>query len=75
MSCCTTTVSNSVLNSEPVGQASMHGGLWQCLHTSLIISQPDWNGVSTSVRTPCSPVFSMKLTWRQVLADSAPVLS
>jgi hypothetical protein len=34
---------NSVLNSAPVGQASRQGAVWQCLHTSLIISEPDWS--------------------------------
>ena len=51
MSCCTTTVSNSVLNSAPVGHASRHGALWQCLHTSLSISQPDWKGDWSLSRT------------------------
>src|SRR5690348_6564951 len=40
MSCCTTTVSNSVRNNAPVGHASRQGALWQCLQTSLIISHP-----------------------------------
>src|SRR3954453_9285177 len=78
MSCWTTTVSNSVLNSAPVGQASRQGALWQCLQTSLSISQPDWKGGFSVLRTPgpCPSVcFSTKATCRQVLAESWPVLS
>src|SRR5256885_4682209 len=39
MSFCTTTVSNSVRKIAPVGHASRHGALAQCLQTSLIMSQ------------------------------------
>src|SRR5712691_7384501 len=39
MSCCTYTVSNSVRIMAPVGHASWHGALAQCLQTSLCISQ------------------------------------
>src|SRR3954452_14427665 len=56
MSCCTTTVSNSVRNSAPVGQASRHGAGEQCLQTSLIISQLLWKGC-ISVTRPPSPSF------------------
>src|SRR4051794_36545952 len=37
-SCCTTTVPNSVRNSDPVGQTSRHPAWVQCLQTSDIIS-------------------------------------
>src|SRR5437763_1458849 len=68
MSCCTTTVPNSVRINEPVGQTSRHAADVQCLHTSELISQ----------RTPapsCSDGRSMNATWRQVSAPSAPVWS
>src|SRR3712207_4790897 len=39
MSCCTTTVPNSVRNSAPVGQASRQPACVQCLQTSDDISQ------------------------------------
>src|SRR3954454_12240240 len=39
MSSCTTTVPNSVRNSEPVGQTSRQAAWVQCLHTSEDISQ------------------------------------
>src|ERR1700712_4716111 len=39
MSSCTTTVPNSVRNSEPVGQTSRQAALVQCLHTSEDINQ------------------------------------
>src|SRR4051812_25460392 len=39
MSSWTTTVPNSVRNSEPVGQTSRQAACVQCLHTSDIISQ------------------------------------
>ena len=39
MSSCTTTVPNSVRNSEPVGQTSRQAACVQCLHTSDDISQ------------------------------------
>src|SRR3954465_5866584 len=48
MSCCTTTVPNSVRNSAPVGQTSRQPACVQCLQTSDDISQriclsaPDW---------------------------------
>ena len=38
MSGCTTTVPNSVRNSDPVGQTSRHAACVQCLHTSEDIS-------------------------------------
>src|SRR4051812_34549208 len=72
MSSWTTTVSNSVRNSAPVGHTSRQAAEVQCLHTSDDINQ----------RTPASPWptpsidgCSMKATWRQVLALSWPVLS
>src|SRR3954454_11012525 len=39
MSSCTTTVPNSVRNSDPVGQTSRQPACVQCLHTLDIISQ------------------------------------
>src|SRR5690349_2565357 len=46
MSSCTTTVPNSVRNSDPVGQTSRQAASVQCLHTSEAISQripsPSW---------------------------------
>src|ERR1700737_4483314 len=66
MSACTTTVPNSVRNSAPVGHTSRQAADVQCLHTSELISQ----------RMPSSALgCSMKATWRQVSADSPPVLS
>src|SRR5919202_1106868 len=61
MSSCTTTVSNSVRNSAPVGQTSRHAAWVQCLHTSLDISH--------------RPGCSTKATCRHVSALRAPVLS
>jgi hypothetical protein len=65
MSCCTTTVPNSVRNSAPVGHTSRHAADVQCLHTSEDISQ----------RIEPSRSCSTKATWRQVSAPSALVLS
>src|SRR3989440_9336260 len=66
MSSCTTTVPNSVRNSEPVGHTSRHAASVQCLHTSLDINQR---------RSPCNVVCppsglrcSMNATCRQVSA-------
>src|SRR5579875_2436861 len=42
MSSCTTTVPNSVRNSEPVGHTSRQAACVQCLHTSEDISQRSW---------------------------------
>src|SRR5437764_5426811 len=66
MSSCTTTVPNSVRNSEPVGHTSRHAAWVQCLQTSEAISQR---------RSPDGVDCSMNATCRQVLASSAPVLS
>src|SRR5690606_2006711 len=72
MSDCTTTVTNSVRNSAPVGQTSRQAACVQCLHTSEDISHRS---------TPSSPPAatgrdcSMNATCRQVLAPSMPVLS
>src|SRR6476646_2106586 len=65
MSSCTTTVPNSVRNSEPVGHTSRQAALVQCLHTSEDMS----HCISPSF------FFSMKATCRQVSAPSSPVLS
>src|SRR5436190_9518893 len=64
-SSCTTTVPNSVRNSEPVGHTSRQAASVQCLHTSDDISQ----------RTPWSRFCSTKATCRHVLAPNPPVLS
>src|SRR4051812_47129917 len=72
MSCCTTTVPNSVRNSEPVGQTSRQAAEVHCLHTSDDMSHAKPLSGSPS-RSPSGR--SMKGTWRQVSADSPPVLS
>src|SRR4051794_23815946 len=66
MSSCTTTVPNSVRNSDPVGHTSRHAAWVQCLQTSLSISHR---------KSPGAALCSMNATCRQVLAPSAPVLS
>ena len=66
MSSCTTTVPNSVRNSDPVGHTSRQPAWVQCLHTSEDISH---------CTSPWGEGFSMNATWRQVDAPSAPVLS
>src|SRR3954469_9342237 len=74
MSSCTTTVPNSVRNSEPVGHTSRHAACVQCLQTSLDISQRS----SPFPPVSCSPTAlfcSMKATWRHVSAPSPWVLS
>src|SRR5918996_4650111 len=65
MSSCTTTVPNSVRNSDPVGHTSRQAAWVQCLHTSDIMSQ------RRSAPWPCST----KATCRQVLAPRPPLLS
>src|ERR1043166_1952529 len=65
MSSCTTTVSNSVRKSAPVGQTSRHAACVQCLQTSDDISQ----------RMAPFRSCSMNATWRPVFAPSADVLS
>src|SRR5882757_5149354 len=87
MSCCTTTVPNSVRNSAPVGQTSRHPAWVQCLHTSELISQRKSWRVSAPVASPgrSSPGMprstdsrsgcSMKATCRHEFALSEPVLS
>jgi hypothetical protein len=67
MSSCTTTVPNSVRNSDPVGQTSRQAACVQCLHTSEDISQ------RTSPSAVC--FSSMNATCRQVSAPSPMVLS
>src|SRR3954468_3573927 len=66
MSCCTTTVPNSVRKSEPVGQTSRHAACVQCLHTSDSISQRSpvvpspfvWSGFSCSMNPTWGTVFA-----------------
>src|SRR5436309_15107740 len=73
-SSCTTTVPNSVRNSEPVGHTSRQAASVQCLQTSEDINHrrsPSEPSASTSTGFFCS----MKATWRQLLASSVPVLS
>src|SRR5436305_7247 len=67
MSGCTNTVSNSVRMIDPVGQASRQPAVWQCLHTSDIISHE--NFVSSMVGR------STNATWRHVDAPRCTVLS
>src|SRR3954453_21726166 len=67
MSSCTTTVPNSVRNSEPVGHTSRHAACVQCLQTSEDISQR--KSVS------CAAGCSMNATGRHVDPPRAPVLS
>src|SRR4051794_4942823 len=71
MSCCTTTVSNSVRSSEPVGQTSRQAAWVQCLHTSDIISHCR----SPPVPVPGGAGCSVNATCRHELASSCPVLS
>src|SRR6185312_9084152 len=74
MSCCTTTVPNSVRKSEPVGHTSRQPACVQCLHTSDSISQR--NPVVPSPSPTCSGLScSTKATCRHVFAPSSPVLS
>src|SRR4051812_24104584 len=90
MSSCTTTVPNSVRNSEPVGQTSRQPACVQCLHTSDDISQRNSVADSGLIAAPGLTVLgmprltvfaagvracSMNATCRQVEADSEPVLS
>src|SRR6478672_7233387 len=89
-SSCTTTVPNSVRNSDPVGQTSRQPACVQCLHTSEDISQRKSVADSGLIDSPGLTVLgmprltvldagvracSMNATCRQVEADSAPVLS
>src|SRR5436190_21193018 len=69
MSAWTTTVSNSVRNSAPVGQTSRQAASVQCLQTSDDISQRKPS--SSSICVGCS----MNCTWRQVFAPRSIVLS
>src|SRR2546423_11291310 len=73
MSDCTTTVSNSVRNSAPVGQTSRQPACVQCLHTSEDINQRSPS--SGSPEAGAGTVCSMNATCRQVEAPNAPVLS
>src|SRR5438874_6971212 len=73
MSCCTTTVPNSVRKREPVGQTSRQAACVQCLQTSDSISQRSPVPPSPFARSGFS--CSMNATCRQVLAESSPVLS
>src|SRR5919202_1578815 len=88
MSCCTTTVPNSVRNSAPVGHTSRHPACVQCLHTSEAISQRKSVRPSGPVRAPGNSKdgmprstaadgcrCSMNATWRHEFAPSWPVLS
>src|SRR5205085_11570974 len=68
MSGCTNTVSNSVRMIDPVGHASRHAAVSQCLQTSDSMSHA--NGSSSEM-----PGFSMNATCRHVDAPSAIVLS
>src|SRR3954469_14485447 len=83
MSSWTTTVPNSVRNSEPVGQTSRQAACVQCLQTSELISQ---RSAPPSAPSPASTAISpsaissglrcsTNATWRQVSASSCDVLS
>src|SRR5215207_4957163 len=71
-SSCTTTVSNSVRNSAPVGQTSRHAAWVQCLQTSEDISQ---RSPPPSTSAWIGFVCSMNATWRHVSAPRSIVLS
>src|SRR5581483_9346429 len=73
MSCCTTTVPNSVRKREPVGQTSRHAACVQCLQTSDSMSQRRPVLPSPFVRSGFS--CSMNATCRHVFAFSSEVLS
>src|SRR3954451_16311930 len=82
MSSCTTTVSNSVRNSAPVGQTSRQAACSQCLQTSDAISQRSESPSCSVARPPapstptCSALdCSMNATWRHVSAPRSIVLS
>src|SRR5438552_2793520 len=68
MSGCTNTESNSVRMIDPVGHASRHADVSQCLQTSDIISHAN-ESLSTAAG------FSMNATCRHVDAPSCAVLS
>src|SRR5258708_1548514 len=69
MSGCTNTESNSVRMIDPVGHASRHAEVSQCLQTPLIISHENLS--------PSAPAdgFSMNATCRHVDAPRCTVLS
>src|SRR3954451_21923614 len=67
MSGCTNTDSNSVRMIEPVGHASRHAAVEQCLQTSLIISHENLS--------PSAAGFSTNATCRHVDAPRCTVLS
>src|SRR4051794_2938740 len=86
MSSCTTTVPNSVRNSEPVGHTSRQAASVQCLHTSDAISHRSslagetCSGPVPSRRAPTTWAprglrCSMKATCRHVSALKPLVLS
>src|SRR5579871_2921537 len=73
MSCCTTTVPNSVRKSAPVGHTSRHAACVQCLHTSDSISHR--KPVEPSPLTCKGLSCSMNATCRHEFASSWTVLS
>src|SRR2546430_817918 len=73
MSSCTTTVPNSVRNSEPVGQTSRQAASVQCLHTSLDINHR--RSPSNVVCPPSGLRCSMNATCRHVSAPRPWLLS
>src|SRR6478609_8968406 len=83
MSSWTTTVPNSVRNSDPVGQTSRQEAWVQCLHTSDAISQrisrspssAPWVTLGMPRSTGGGAVCSTNATCRQLDAPSPPVLS
>src|SRR5215472_9518590 len=73
MSGCTKTPPNSVRTIAPVGQASRQPAFSQCLHTSEENDHEFSSGALPP--NPGSGACSTNLTWRQVRAPTAPVLS
>src|SRR4051812_29132020 len=73
MSSCTTTVSNSVRKSDPVGQTSRQAACVQCLQTSDDISHRSGSSLSSSARSALR--CSTNATCRQEFAPSVDVLS
>src|SRR3954447_18115777 len=74
MSGCTYTVSNSVRMIDPVGQASRHAAVRQCLHTSDINSQENFvfSTIGRSTNATCRQVDAPRWT---VLSYDMPVNS
>src|ERR1700755_610233 len=74
MSCCTTTVPNSVRKSAPVGQTSRQPACVQCLQTSELISQRRTSALPSS-STRCGSACATNCPCRQVSDPRSFVLS